>query len=126
MVATLVALHLGLALIGRSPAEVTARLGRPVSIERYPVRYDYRYRRLEVIFGDGNRATAFLATPSARPAAVRATLAGVATLREERRYHCDPKGCFGTFFTRDGHRRVIYGLERGRPFIGVNSYPAPT
>jgi hypothetical protein len=124
MVATLVALHLGLALIGRLPAEVTAKLGRPVAIERFPVRRDYRYRRLEVIFGDGRRVSAFLAAPTAPPVSVRATLAGVSTLHEARRYHCDAKGCFGTFFSGDGHRRVIYGLNRGRPYVGVQLWPS--
>lgn len=77
MVATLVALHLGLALIGRSAAEVTAQLGRPVAVERYPVRFDYRYRRLEVIFGDGKRATAFLATPAWPPCARNGATAAI-------------------------------------------------
>lgn len=121
MVATLVALHLGLALIGRTPAEVTARLGRPASVERYPVRRDFRYRRFEVIFGDGRHASAFLATPTDRPAAVRATLASWATLRETRRYRCDARGCFGVFVLSDRKRRVIYGLNRGKPYLGVQT-----
>ena len=95
MVATLVALHLGLALIGQTPAQVTARLGRPAAIERYPVRRDLRYGRYEVIFGDGKRVSAFLARPAGRPAAVRAVLARVPGWHETRRYRCDPKGCFG-------------------------------
>ncbi len=121
MVATLVALHLGLALLGRTPAEVRARLGPPASIERYPVRRDFRYRRYEVIFGDGRHVTAFLATPTARPAAVRATLARVGTLRETRRYRCDAKGCFGLFVLQGKRRRVIYGLNRGKPYLGVQT-----
>lgn len=121
MVATLVALHLGLALLGLTPAAVAARLGRPVSVERYPVRRDFRYRRFEVIFGDGRHASAFLATPTDRPAAVRATLAGVSTLHETRRYHCDAKGCFGLFALSDNKRRVIYGLNRGKPYLGVQT-----
>ncbi len=121
MVATLVALHLGLALLGRTPAEVRARLGPPVSVERYPVRRDVRYRRFEVIFGDGRHVSAFLATPTDRPAAVRATLVGVPALRETRRYRCDGKGCFGLFVLSDGKGRVIYGLNRGKPYLGVQN-----
>ena len=121
MVATLVALHLGLALIGQTPAQVTARLGRPASIERYTVRRDFRYRRYETIFGDGKHVSAFLATPTARPTAVRATLARLARLRETRRYRCDAKGCFGVFVLRGNKRRVLYGLNRGKPYIGVQN-----
>jgi hypothetical protein len=114
----------GHAVLGRSPAQVEAIFGAPVSIERYPVRRDLRYRRFEVIFGDGRRASALLVTGVAAPAALRAVLRRTPGLHESRRYHCDARGCFGTFFTGDRRVRVIYGLNRGRPYAGVQVWPA--
>jgi hypothetical protein len=46
-------------------------------------------------------------------------------LHESRPYHCDSRGCFGTFFSTDGRRRMIYGLNRGRPYVGVQRWPQP-
>jgi hypothetical protein len=102
---------------------VEASLGRPASTEHYPVRVDLRYRGLEVIFADGLHASALLATGVAPPATLRRTLHRTLGLRESRLYHCDRRGCFGTFFSTDGRRRVIYGLNRGQPYVGVQSWP---
>ena len=113
----------GHAVLGRSPAQVEASFGAPVSVERYPVRRDLRYRRFEVILGDGRHASAILVTGVAAPRAFRSVLLGTAGLRESRRYHCDPRGCFGTFFSQNGRLRVIYGLNRGRPYAGVQRWP---
>ena len=48
-----------------------------------------------------------------------------AGLRESRRYHCDARGCFGTFFTPNRRVRVIYGLNRGHPYAGAQVWPQP-
>jgi len=114
----------GHAVLGRSPAQIEESFGAPVSVERYPVRRDFRYRRFEVIFGDGLHASALLVTGVAAPAAFRAVLSRTPGLHESRRYRCDARGCFGTFFTGDRRVRVIYGLNRDRPYAGVQAWPA--
>ena len=131
MVSAIAAVHVALAsgrvdgrvLLGRTAAQVEAVLGRPLAVDRYPVRRDLRFRGIEVIFGDGVHASAY-AVPSAPPAQVRAELRATA-LVEARRYRCDARGCFGTFFTRDRSRRVIYGLNRGVPYVGEQAWPQP-
>ena len=132
----LAAVHLALAtgrldgriVLGRSLAQVEASFGKPLAVERYPVRRDLRYRGFEVIFGNGRTASALLATDPAvalPPAAMRSELRAVTALREERRYRCDKHGCFGTFFTANGTRRVIYGVSGGRPYVGEQVWPQP-
>lgn len=131
MILAIAAVHVSLAsgrvdgavMLGRSAAQVEAVLGRPLAVERYPVRRDLRFRGIEVILGDGVHASAYV-VPADAPARVRAQLRA-AGLVEERRYRCDPRGCFGTFFTRDRTRRVIYGLNRGRPYVGEQVWPQP-
>lgn len=131
MVSAIAAVHVALAsgrvdgrlLLGREATQVQAVLGRPLAVERYPVRRDLRYRGIEVIFGDGEHASAYV-VPSESPAQVRAELRAT-TLVEARRYRCDARGCFGTFFTRDHRRRVIYGLNRGAPYVGEQVWPQP-
>ena len=131
MVAALVAFQIALAsgrvgghtVLGRSIEAVEASLGRPASAERYPIRVDLRYPGLEVIFADGLHASALLATGTAPPATLRQTLRHTHGLRESRPYRCDHRGCFGTFFSNDGRRRVIYGLNRGRPYLGIQRWP---
>jgi hypothetical protein len=113
----------GRVVLGRTAATVEAVLGRPSGVERYPVRRDLRFRGIEVIFGDGVHASAYV-VPSAAPRAVRLRLRA-AGLVEERRYRCDARGCFGTFFTRDRERRVIYGVSGGRPYLGEQVWPQP-
>ena len=115
----------GHAVLGRSPAQIEAVFGTPLAVERYPVRRDLRYRRFEVIFGDGRHASALLVTGVAAPAAFRLVLRGIPGLHESRRYRCDALGCFGTFFTGNGRVRVIYGLNRHRPYAGVQVWPQP-
>jgi hypothetical protein len=131
VVAAVAAVHVALAtgrvdgsvVLGRSLARVEAVLGRPARVERYPVRVDLRFGGIEVIFGDGAHASAYV-VPSAPPSVVRPRLQA-AGLVEERRYRCDARGCFGTFFTRGRRRRVIYGLSRGRPYVGEQVWPEP-
>ena len=115
----------GHAILGRSVAQVEAVFGAPLSVERYPVRRDLRYRRFEVIFGDGRHASAFLVTGVAAPPAFRRELQALPGVRESRRYHCDARGCFGTFFTPNRRVRVIYGLNRGHPYAGAQVWPQP-
>lgn len=131
MVAVVAAFHIALAsgrvdghpILGRSINAVEVSLGRPTSVEHYPVRVDLRYRGLEVIFGDGLHASALLTTKAAPPAALRRTLRQTPGLRESRPYHCDRRGCFGTFFSKGRQRRIIYGLNRGRPYLGIQQWP---
>jgi hypothetical protein len=133
MVAAVAAFHIAFAsgringrtVLGRDIETVEASFGRPVSVEHYPVRVDLRYRGLEVIFADGRHASALLVTGTARPAAMQRTLGETPGLRESRPYHCDKRGCFGTFFSKDGRRRVIYGINRGRPYVGIQRRPQP-
>jgi hypothetical protein len=133
MVAAVAAFHIafatgrinGHAVLGRSIEAVETSFGKPASVERYPVRVDIRYHGLEVIFADGRHASAILVTGTARPAAMRRTLGDTRGLRESRPYHCDSRGCFGTFFSKDGRRRVIYGMNRGRPYVGIQRWPQP-
>ena len=133
----------GTPVLGATVARVEAALGVPSSVETFPNRRDLAYRgRLEVIFHGpaadpaGQTAWAVLVVdPDAtvpglgRPLAVsprtlerrlRAT-----GLREGRRYHCDQRGCFGTFFGAGGTRRVIYGLHGGGRYLGVQVWPNP-
>jgi hypothetical protein len=131
MVAAVAAFQIALAsgrvdghpILGRGISAVEVSLGRPASVEHYPVRVDLRYRGIEVIFGDGRHASALLATDVAPPAALRRTLRQTPGLRESRRYRCDRRGCFGTFFSHDRQRRIIYGLNRGRPYLGIQQWP---
>jgi hypothetical protein len=133
MIGAIVAVHVALAtgrvngdsILGRNVAQVEAVFGRPVSVERYPVRRDLLFHGIEVIFGNGKTASAYVVTGVARPAALRAELSATPGLRESRRYRCDAKGCFGTFFTQNGKRRVIYGLNRGSPYLGEQAWPQP-
>lgn len=131
MISAMAAVHVALAsgrvdgrvVLGRTAARVEAVLGPPSGVERYPVRRDLRFRGIEVIFGDGVHASAYV-VPSAAPRIVRLQVRA-AGLVEERRYRCDARGCFGTFFTHDRTRRVIYGLNRGRPYLGEQVWPQP-
>ena len=131
MVSAIAAVHVALAsgrvdgrvVLGRTAAAVEAVLGRPSAVERYPVRRDLRFRGIEVIFGDGIHASAYV-VPADAPHVVRLRLRA-AGLVEERRYRCDGRGCFGTFFTHDRARRVIYGVSRGRPYLGEQAWPQP-
>jgi hypothetical protein len=135
MVAAVAALQIALAsgrvdgqiVLGRSIARVERLLGPPSRVERFPVRRDLRYAGIEVIFGDGRHVSSLLVDDpriALPPGAMQQRLRGTAGLRESRPYHCDAKGCFGTFFTTDRARRVIYGVTRGRPYVGIQSWPA--
>jgi hypothetical protein len=137
----------GQPLLGRTVPEVTAELGAASSVERYPHRRDLVYGparrpRLEVIFHgpaanpSDQVAWAILAADpgtvvrglgrvlAAPPVSLERTLETTG-LREERRYRCDTRGCFGSFFSRDETRRVIYGLQHGARYLGVQVWPNP-
>jgi hypothetical protein len=114
----------GATILGRSQAQVVSVLGSPVGRETYPVRRDLRFAGIEVIFADGVHASAYVVPEAASPADLRRRIAR-AGLREERRYRCDARGCFGTFFTRGDTRRVIYGLEHGKAYLGEQVWPQP-
>ena len=46
--------------------------------------------------------------------------------RLTRSYRCDAKGCFGLFVSRDGERRIIFGISRSRRYVGIQlSHPPP-
>ena len=134
----------GTPVLGTTVPEAEAAFGAPTSVETYPNRRDLAYRgRFELIFAGPSAdpaaqtawgvlvidpdATAprlgrFLSVP---PRTLERRLRTLG-LREVRRYRCDRRGCFGTFFTRDGKRRVIYGLlERRRRYLGVQAWPNP-
>ena len=125
----------GRAILGASPASVERSLGRPLRVERFRVRRDLVYRGLEVIT-DGRCAWAILVTaPSARVTGLGRPLVVPprtlelrlrrSGLREGRRYRCDASGCFGTFFAAGGRRRVIYGINGGHRYLGVQIWPNP-
>jgi hypothetical protein len=133
----------GKAVLGRSVPQVIRALGAPSSVERLPNRRDLTYGgRLEVVFSGpdadpaAQRAWAILVLDrSARASGVGRPLAlappaleqrlRATGLREGRRYRCDRRGCFGTFFGARGTRRVIYGLLRGRRYLGAQVWPNP-
>ena len=111
-------------------------------MERYPRRVDLGYGtrtkpRLEVIF-NGTAWALELEDPQATearlgrllqvtPQALQARFARVyaGAFRLVRSYRCDPKGCFGLFVSRDGARRVIFGISRGRRYVGLQSTHPP-
>jgi hypothetical protein len=137
-------LHLDLAagtvaghpILGRPVAAVRAALGLPDYVERYPRRIDLGYGpkaapRVEVIFdgtawalvffdpGDVDARLGPLLTVPPRTLQARLALAYAGVYRLTRSYRCDAKGCFGLFASADGRRRVIFGLDRGRRYIGL-------
>jgi hypothetical protein len=126
----------GHAVLGRPVAAIRTSLGPPDYVEHYPHRIDLGYGvnaapRVEVIFNGTAWALEF-----GDPADVEAKLGRVLTVppltlqrriavtyaaefRLVRSYHCDAKGCFGLFFSRDGLRRVIFGISRGKRYVGL-------
>ena len=123
-------------VLGLSVAAIRSTLGPPDYVERYVRRVDLGYGRrsrprVEVIFNgtawaldfeDPSDVEARLGrllerTPRALQALIARRYAGV--FRLVRSYRCDPKGCFGLFFNRDGRRRVIFGVSRGRRYVGL-------
>jgi hypothetical protein len=127
---------LGHPVLGRSVAAIRSSLGPPDYIEHYTQREDLGYGvnaapRVEVIFngtawalefGDPTDVEAKLGgvltvTPQALQRQIEAAYAGV--FRLVRSYHCDAKGCFGLFLSKDGSRRVIFGISRGKRYVGL-------
>lgn len=133
----------GTPVLGRTVPQLVRALGTPTAVERLPNRRDLTYDgRLEVIFSgpdadpSAQRAWAvLLLDPAATATRVGAPLSlpprtlerrlRATGLREERRYRCDRRGCFGAFFDAAGTRRVLFGLLRGRRYLGVQVWPNP-
>ena len=133
----------GHAVLGRTVAAIRSSLGPPSYTEHYPRRVDLGYGvnaapRVEVIlngtawaleFGDPTDVEAKLGpvlalTPQALQRRIEGRYAG--TFRLVRSFRCDAKGCFGLFFSTDGARRVIFGLSRGRRYVGLQLTNPPT
>ena len=123
-------------VLGRTVAAVRSSLGPADYAERYLRRIDLGYGsrtrpRLEVIFNgtgwaleleDPHDTEAKLGrllelTPQALQARIARLYSGA--FRLVRSYRCDPKGCFGIFFSRDGVRRVIFGISRAHRYLGL-------
>jgi hypothetical protein len=123
-------------VVGRTVAAVRRDLGRPTYVEHFARRIDLGYGsrtrpRLEVIFNGTAWAIVFEdpqdveaklgrlleLTPQALQARIARVYAGA--FRLVRSYRCDAKGCFGLFFSRDGVRRLIFGVSRGHRYVGL-------
>ena len=133
----------GMPVFGTTVTQVEAALGPPSSVETYPDRRDLVYKgRIEVIFHgpaadqgaqtawavlvvDPNATVTGLGRPLAVPPPTLERRLRATGLRQERRYHCDVRGCFGTFFGAGGTRRIIFGLNRGGRYLGVQVWPNP-
>lgn len=124
-------------LLGLTPAQARAALGPPTRYDRYGgPRLDLVYgRRLEVVtthrawsivISDREavdpRLGRIVAMP---PRTLDARIRTRTSLREGRPYHCDAGGCYGTFFSRDGKRRVIYGTAAAGEYVALQSWPLP-
>lgn len=84
-----------------------------------------RERAWAILVADPDADVAGLGRPLALPPAALERRLRTLPLREERPYRCDARGCFGTFFSRDGTRRVIYGRQRSGRYVGVQVWPNP-
>ena len=132
----------GSPVLGRSVAAVRGLLGRPDYVERYARRVDLGYGarsrpRIEVIF-NGTAWAIELEDPADvesrldRPlllssqrlqALIARRYAGAFALT--RRYHCDAKGCFGIFVSRDGDRRLLFGVSHRHRFLSLQLTQPP-
>jgi hypothetical protein len=128
-------------LLGRAVPFVVAHLGPPSSVERYPRRTDLVYGskrdlRVEVVFAGPSAAALLFEDPRMVDVRIGTPLALAPdalqqrlleryadVLTRGRPYRCDALGCFGTFFARSGKLRVIYGVSRGRRYVGVSLWP---
>ncbi|HWB22928.1 MAG TPA: hypothetical protein VG652_08570 [Gaiellaceae bacterium] len=132
----------GHAVFGRPVAAIQSSLGPPDYVEHYTHRVDLGYGvnaapRVEVIlngtawaleFGDPTDVEAKLGrvlavTPRILQQQIM-TVYGKA-FRLSRSYHCDSKGCFGLFLSQDGLRRVIFGVSRGKRYVGLQLTSPP-
>lgn len=126
----------GVPLLGRTPAAIRSALGPPDYVERYPRRVDLGYGsrttpRVEVIvdgtawalqFADPGDTDARLGPLLARPPrALQREIAATygAVFRLVRSYRCDPKGCYGEFASRDGRRRLLFGVSRRHRYVNL-------
>jgi hypothetical protein len=135
----------GVPVLGRTVAQVRSALGPPDYVERYPRRVDLGYGpsrspKVEVILDGTAWAVEFGAMDdtearagrvlSLTPRALQARIEAVypKAFRLVRGYRCDAKGCFGLFYSRDGRRRIIFGISGSRRYVGLqlrNPPPAP-
>jgi hypothetical protein len=132
----------GHAVLGRPVAAIRSTLGPPSYVERYTRRVDLGYGvntapRVEVIFNGTAWALEFgdptdvetrlgqVLTVPPREVQREIAVAYAGLFRLIRSYRCDAKGCFGVFFSRDGLRRMIFGLSRGKRYIGVQLINPP-
>lgn len=132
----------GHAVLGRPVAAIRSSLGPPDYVEHYTHRVDLGYGvnaapRVEVIFngtawalefGDPTDVEAKLGRvltvpPRTLQRQIAAAYSGV--FRLVRSYHCDAKGCFGLFSSKDGSRRVIFGISRGKRYVGLQLTSPP-
>jgi hypothetical protein len=131
-------------VLGQPVAAIRRSLGPPDYVEHYARRVDFGYGvnaapRVEVIFNGTAWALEFgdltdrevklgqvlAVPPQVLQRRIAATYAGI--FRLVRSYHCDAKGCFGLFFSRDGLRRIIFGPSRGRRYLGLQLiHPPPS
>ena len=126
----------GHSVLGRTVSAVRGSLGSPGYVERYTRRIDLGYGprtrpRLEVIFNGTAWALEFEDPQDTEaklgrllelsPQTLQARIARLysGAFRLVRSYRCDPKGCFGLFFSRDGVRCVIFGISRGHRYVGL-------
>jgi hypothetical protein len=133
----------GQPILGRTVAEVRAALGPPDYVEHYPRRIDLGYGKnsapkVEVVLNGTAWSLEFAAPDdtetrlgrllSATPRVLQQRIAKLyaQAFHLTRTYHCDPKGCFGLFESRDGQRRIIFGISSGRRYVGLQlSHPPP-
>lgn len=144
-------LHLDLAagtvsgqpVLGRTAAQVRTALGPPDYVEHYPRRIDLGYGenaapKVEVIINGTAWALEFGAPADTETRVGRLLTVPPLTLQRKiaaayptafrvtRSYRCDAKGCFGLFVSRDGQRRIIFGISRGSRYVGLQlSHPPP-
>jgi hypothetical protein len=126
----------GKPILGLTEPQVRAALGRPDSVEHFPVRIDLVYgpreaRRVEVIITHTAWALEFGSTDDVEaklgrvltvpPRVLQARIARVYAnaFRLVRSYRCDVKGCFGLFYSSDGERRIIFGVAYGKRYVGL-------
>jgi hypothetical protein len=135
----------GVPVLGTTVAEVRAALGPPEYVEHCPRRIDLGYGparspKVEVILNGTAWAIEFGAADDTEtrlgrvlalaPRALEGRIAAIYAkdVRLVRSYRCDRKGCFGLFDSRDGERRIIFGISGGRRYVGVqlrNPPPGP-
>jgi hypothetical protein len=132
----------GVPVLGRSVAAIRSSLGPPDYVERYRRRVDLGYGsraapRVEVIANGTAWALAFVdagdtearlgpilrLAPRAMERRIATRYGGV--FHRIRRYHCDVRGCFGTFLDGTRTRRLLFGIARGRRYVDLQLVHPP-